>query len=34
MRRACEKFAYIPTSVMNFLEGTRFTKAKTRQAEQ
>ena len=27
-RRACEKFAYIPTSVMNFLEGTRFTKAK------
>jgi 1-acyl-sn-glycerol-3-phosphate acyltransferase len=31
-RRACEKFAYIPTSVMNFLEGTRFTKAKhTRQ---
>jgi len=28
MRRACEKFAYIPTSVMNFLEGTRFTEAK------
>jgi 1-acyl-sn-glycerol-3-phosphate acyltransferase len=27
-RRACEKFALIPTSVMNFLEGTRFTKAK------
>ena len=27
-RRACEKFAIIPTSVMNFLEGTRFTKAK------
>jgi 1-acyl-sn-glycerol-3-phosphate acyltransferase len=27
-RRACEKFAYIPTSVMNFLEGTRFTEAK------
>lgn len=23
-RRACEKFARIPTSVMNFLEGTRF----------
>ena len=23
-RRACEKFALIPTSVMNFLEGTRF----------
>jgi 1-acyl-sn-glycerol-3-phosphate acyltransferase len=27
-RKACEKFALIPTSVMNFLEGTRFTKAK------
>ena len=27
-RRACKKFALIPTSVMNFLEGTRFTKAK------
>jgi len=27
-RRACEKFAIVPTSVMNFLEGTRFTKAK------
>jgi 1-acyl-sn-glycerol-3-phosphate acyltransferase len=27
-RRACEKFAAIPTSVMNFLEGTRFTKEK------
>jgi 1-acyl-sn-glycerol-3-phosphate acyltransferase len=27
-RRACEKFAMIPTSVMNFLEGTRFTPAK------
>jgi 1-acyl-sn-glycerol-3-phosphate acyltransferase len=27
-RRACEKFAQIPTSVMNFLEGTRFTPAK------
>ena len=27
-RRACEKFAAIPNSVMNFLEGTRFTKAK------
>lgn len=25
IRRACEKFALIPTSVMNFLEGTRFT---------
>ena len=27
-RRACEKFARIPTSVMNFPEGTRFTRAK------
>jgi 1-acyl-sn-glycerol-3-phosphate acyltransferase len=27
-RRACEKFARIPTSVMNFPEGTRFTPAK------
>jgi 1-acyl-sn-glycerol-3-phosphate acyltransferase len=27
-RRACEKFALVPTSVMNFLEGTRFTTAK------
>ena len=27
-RKACEKFAHTPTSVMNFLEGTRFTKAK------
>ncbi|MBU3740297.1 MAG: acyltransferase [Rhodoferax sp.] len=27
-RRACEKFALIPTSVMNFLEGTRYTPAK------
>ncbi|MCU0804082.1 MAG: acyltransferase [Burkholderiales bacterium] len=27
-RRACEKFALMPTSVMNFLEGTRFTPAK------
>ncbi len=27
-RRACEKFALIPTSVMNFMEGTRFTAAK------
>lgn len=24
-RKACEKFAQVPTSVMNFLEGTRFT---------
>jgi 1-acyl-sn-glycerol-3-phosphate acyltransferase len=27
-RKACEKYALMPTSVMNFLEGTRFTKAK------
>jgi 1-acyl-sn-glycerol-3-phosphate acyltransferase len=27
-RKACEKYALIPTSVMNFLEGTRFTIAK------
>ncbi|WP_396587092.1 acyltransferase [Bermanella sp. R86510] len=27
-RKACEKFAQIPTSVMNFLEGTRFTQQK------
>jgi 1-acyl-sn-glycerol-3-phosphate acyltransferase len=27
-RRACEKFRLIPTSVMNFVEGTRFTPAK------
>jgi 1-acyl-sn-glycerol-3-phosphate acyltransferase len=27
-RKACEKFGTIPTSVMNFLEGTRFTEAK------
>ena len=31
-RRACEKFATVPVSVMNFVEGTRFTPAKhTRQ---
>ncbi|EAT11968.1 acyltransferase [Bermanella marisrubri] len=27
-RKSCEKFAQVPTSVMNFLEGTRFTPAK------
>ncbi|MEW9897867.1 acyltransferase [Chitinivorax sp. PXF-14] len=27
-RKACEKFAVIPTSVMNFVEGTRYTAAK------
>ncbi len=32
-RRACEKFAGIPVTVVNFLEGTRFTPAK-QQAQQ
>ena len=32
-RRACEKFALIPTSVMNFLEGTRLTAAKQAQQQ-
>ena len=27
-RKACQKFSLVPTSVMNFLEGTRFTAAK------
>jgi 1-acyl-sn-glycerol-3-phosphate acyltransferase len=27
-RRACEKFQHMPVSVMNFVEGTRFTQAK------
>jgi 1-acyl-sn-glycerol-3-phosphate acyltransferase len=27
-RRACEKFRYAPTSILNFLEGTRFTPEK------
>ncbi len=27
-RRACRKFSLVPTSVMNFAEGTRFTRAK------
>ena len=27
-RKACEKFKHIPTSVINFVEGTRFTAAK------
>ncbi|MEZ5727953.1 MAG: acyltransferase [Burkholderiaceae bacterium] len=27
-RRACRKFAHVPTSVMNFVEGTRFTPEK------
>lgn len=29
-RRACAKFARVPTSVMNFVEGTRFTPSKHR----
>jgi len=33
-RKACEKFTRIPTSVMNFLEGTRFTAAKHGRKEQ
>jgi EAL domain-containing protein (putative c-di-GMP-specific phosphodiesterase class I) len=32
-RKACEKFKRIPTSVINFVEGTRFTPAKHRRAE-
>jgi 1-acyl-sn-glycerol-3-phosphate acyltransferase len=27
-RKACEKYKFIPTSVMNFTEGTRFSKSK------
>lgn len=27
-RKACEKFSYVPTSIVNFLEGTRFTEEK------
>ena len=30
-RRACEKFRHIPVSIMNFVEGTRFTTDKQRQ---
>lgn len=32
-RRACEKFSHIPVSIMNFVEGTRFTSAKQRLQE-
>lgn len=32
-RKACEKFSLIPTSVMNFLEGTRFTHNKHKRQE-
>lgn len=30
-RKACEKFKYTPVSIMNFLEGTRFTQEKHKQ---
>lgn len=33
-RKACRKFAIVPTSVMNFLEGTRFTSSKHRGQDQ
>jgi 1-acyl-sn-glycerol-3-phosphate acyltransferase len=32
-RKACERFKAVPVSVMNFVEGTRFTKAKQEQQE-
>lgn len=32
-RKACEKFTEMPTSVMNFLEGTRFTPGKHKQQQ-
>jgi len=32
-RRACAKFAYVPTSVMNFAEGTRFSAEKHKAQE-
>jgi 1-acyl-sn-glycerol-3-phosphate acyltransferase len=32
-RRACEKFKTLPVSIMNFVEGTRFTRAKHRRQE-
>jgi 1-acyl-sn-glycerol-3-phosphate acyltransferase len=32
-RRACEKFKLIPTSVINFVEGTRFTRDKHRRQQ-
>lgn len=32
-RQACEKFSLIPTSVMNFMEGTRFTAARHQQQQ-
>ena len=30
-RRSCAKFKHIPTTVVNYVEGTRFTDQKTRQ---
>lgn len=32
-RKACEKFRILPTSVINFVEGTRFTAAKQRESK-
>jgi len=32
-REACEKFSHVPTSIMNFLEGTRFTPEKYEQQQ-
>jgi 1-acyl-sn-glycerol-3-phosphate acyltransferase len=32
-RQACERFKAVPVSIMNFVEGTRFTKAKQEQQE-
>lgn len=32
-REACRKFAYFPTAVMNFMEGTRFTPEKHRRSQ-
>ena len=32
-RKACEKFKYIPISITNFVEGTRFTNAKHRRQQ-
>ncbi|MDT8438881.1 MAG: acyltransferase [Wenzhouxiangellaceae bacterium] len=32
-RKACEKYRHIPTSMMNFVEGTRFTPAKRSQQQ-
>jgi 1-acyl-sn-glycerol-3-phosphate acyltransferase len=32
-RRSCAKFKYIPTTIINFVEGTRFTKEKRQKSE-